>query len=52
MQSSEHGAQIGFVLHSAFIPPRYGYGDLIFRKRYLYWGAPSALGTAGDRWCV
>jgi hypothetical protein len=48
MQSSEHEAQTGFTLHPAFILLRYGYGDLTFRKRFLYWGAPSALGIAGD----
>ena len=52
MQSSEREAQIGFVLRAALFLLRYGYGDLTFRKCFLYWGTPSALGIAGEGKCM
>lgn len=48
MQGSESAVQTIFVLHPELITLRYGYGDLTFRKYFLFWGAPSALGIAGN----
>jgi hypothetical protein len=46
MQSSEHGAQTGFVLRAALFILRYGYGDLAFRK-YPGLGRAICVGQCG-----
>jgi len=52
MQSSEHLVHIGFDPHLSSIILRYSNGDLKFRNCFLRWGAPSALGSTGARFCT